>query len=115
LPKCRSGCGHTSSCCGIEDTKGGTVKGSNDDDDDDHNRDDDDDGSEDQDPKNNEPEDDPRECNPDLDDSVGFCDNGNFPLYNPYTRQIECDVSLQEVQDNPSLLSSCQAEAMQDP
>lgn len=114
-PGCLSGCGHISTCCGVEGVNGDgeSDDGSNDDDDDDGGNNND--GQEGEDPDNERPPDDADECDPNLDDTVGFCDNGNFPLYNPYTKKVECDTSLQEVQDDPSLLSACQAMTMEDP
>lgn len=47
-------------------------------------------------------------CEPDLSPAVGRCPNGNFPLYNPYSNTIDCDVGDDDVD---KYISGCQRQA----
>lgn len=51
------------------------------------------------------------DCDPDLSSKTGLCPNGNFPLYDPVSNTINCDVSDDDV---PRFLSDCQDEADSD-
>ena len=56
-----------------------------------------------------EGEDDPDDqCESDLSTQTGMCSNGNFPLYDPVSNQISCDVPEDEV---PFYMSGCQEDA----
>lgn len=47
-------------------------------------------------------------CDPDLSADTGLCPNGNFPLYDPFSNSINCDVPDDEI---GQYLSACQKEA----
>lgn len=44
---------------------------------------------------------------------IGFCSNGNFPLYNPLTSSIDC--SINDLQEALNARTSCQVEADNNP
>ncbi|RJE26609.1 hypothetical protein PHISCL_01023 [Aspergillus sclerotialis] len=61
---------------------------------------------------NDENNEDNKECGLEVSTDIGRCDNGNFPLYNPETQEIECDHTDDEAQNS---MSACQREAHEDP
>jgi hypothetical protein len=61
-------------------------------------------------PEDDDPEYDPpgaqsEPCQPDVDTQIGRCANGNTPIFNPITREVNCDV---DYEDKAAWMGSCQ-------
>ncbi|KAF2793031.1 glycoside hydrolase family 55 protein [Melanomma pulvis-pyrius CBS 109.77] len=52
-------------------------------------------------------------CLGDVSDDIGLCPNGNFPVFDPFTWSINCDIS--DLTEALGLRTDCQVEADNDP